>query len=64
MKTLTKPFFVLLIAMLQKSGVYPEDIWTHERKQALDYLTRFYQKLTVFYDQAAKNGSGVLLAIE
>jgi len=49
---------------MEKSEVYPEDIWIPEGKEAFDYLMEYYEKLRAFYDRAAQSGSGVVMAIE
>ena len=50
--------------LMEKSEVYPEDIWIPEGKEAFDYLMEYYEKLRAFYDRAAQSGSGVVMAIE
>lgn len=42
-------------------GVYPENIWTEEGEEALDYLLEHYQALVDFYRDASARGDGALL---
>ena len=50
-------------ALMDKQKIYPE-IWVSEGKNGLDWLLDYYRQLVSFYENAAKNGQGILIIIE
>ena len=45
---------------MTEASIYPE-IWERDGKEALEYLTHFFPKLSSFYQEAAKRGDGAVL---
>lgn len=45
---------------MSEAGIYP-DIWERDGREALEYLTHFFPKLSTFYQEAAKRGDGAVL---
>lgn len=45
---------------MSQANIYPE-IWERDGKEALEYLTHFFPKLSAFYQEAARRGDGVVL---
>ena len=46
---------------MEESQIYPEQIWTRDGQEALDYVLHYYQLLCGFYEEAAARGDGVIL---
>lgn len=47
-------------AAMSEASIYP-DIWERDGREALEYLTHFFPKLSSFYQEAAKRGDGAVL---
>jgi len=46
---------------MEEAQIYPEQTWTRDGQEALDYLLHYYARLTDFYEAAAARGDGVIL---
>ncbi len=47
---------------MDRQKVYPRT-WVRDGKQRLDWLLEYYRQLVLFYENAAKNGQGVMIVV-
>ena len=47
---------------MDRQKIYPR-VWVREGKQGLDWLLGYYRELVLFYENAAKNGQGIMIVV-
>lgn len=45
---------------MQAKGIYPDVIWVRDKEESLDYALEGYERLQVFYRDAASRGEAVI----